>query len=237
MLMAHKGAKMFGRQELLAMPTPEGTDTHRPVAHSAIVQTLIEGLAYRNLSVVKDEYAVTDDSMRMFGFLEINIEDRGIRLGLGVRNSHDKSFALGLTVGYRVFICDNLAFHGDFMAVSKKHSKHMNIQEIVAVGLDRAQRNFEPMKRDIDAWRNCDLSDITAKSIVYDAIIGGGIDAPKHIAKFVHQHYFAPAHQEFQPRNLWSLTNAFTSAFGELDPVPQMKAAASLQPFIAQYGA
>jgi hypothetical protein len=41
------------------------------------------------------------------------------------------------------------------------------------------------MKRDIDVWRNHQLPDQAAKSIIYDAIIGGGIDAPKHIAKFV----------------------------------------------------
>jgi hypothetical protein len=29
-----------------------------------------------------------------------------------------------------------------------------------------------------------------------------------------------PAHPEFEPRTLWSLTNAFTSAFKELDPIP-----------------
>ena len=78
--------------------------------------------------------------MRMFGFLEVNIEDAGIRLALGVRNSHDKTFALGLTVGYRVFVCDNLAFHGDFMAVSRKHSKKMDVQEVIALGVDRAER-------------------------------------------------------------------------------------------------
>src|SRR3990167_7031283 len=97
-LMVHAGAKKFGRQDLLALPTPDPTDTHRPIAHSAIIQALIESLAYRNLEVVRDEYALTPDSMRMFGFLEINLEESGTRFALGVRNSHDKSFALGITV-------------------------------------------------------------------------------------------------------------------------------------------
>lgn len=235
-LMIHAGAKKYGRQDLLALPTPQPTETHKPVAHSAIIQALIESLAYRKLEVVRDEYALTPDGNRMFGFLEINIEESGIRLGLGVRNSHDKSFALGITVGYRVFVCDNLAFHGDFVAVSKKHSKNMDVIDVVSVGVDKAQRHFEPMKRDIDVWKGFELPDVQAKSIIYDAIIGGGIDAPKHVAKSVHQHYFAPVHESFFPRNMWSLSNAFTSAFNDtLDPVPQMKAAASLAPFLKQY--
>lgn len=236
--MAHVGANKLGRQELLALPSPPSTDTHQVVPHARLIQTLIESLALRNINVERDEYAVTPDGARMFGFLEINNGERGIRFALGVRNSHDKSFALGLTVGYRVFVCDNLSFHGDFMAVSKRHSKNMVIEEVIAVGVERAQRQFEPMTRQINVWKNHELPDVRAKSIIYDAIIGGGIDAPKHIAKSVHQHYFAPVHEEFHPRNLWSLSNAFTSAFNDtLEPIPQMKAAASLAPFIAQYEA
>jgi hypothetical protein len=192
-------------------------------------------LAYRNLNVVRDEYAITPDSMRMFGFLEINVEDKGIRLALGVRNSHDKTFALGLTVGYRVFVCDNLAFHGDFTAVSRKHSKNVDIQEVIAIGVDRAQRHFEPMQKQINVWREHELPDIEAKRVIYDAFIGRGIDAPQHLGKEVHRHYFAPVLEDFQPRTFWSLSNAFTSAFKELEPVPQLKAAASLAPFLKQY--
>jgi hypothetical protein len=35
-------------------------------------------------------------------------------------------------------------------------------------------------------------------------------------------------YEEFQPRTIWRLSNAFTSAFKELDPVPQFKATAKL---------
>jgi hypothetical protein len=38
----------------------------------------------------------------------------GARFALGIRNAHDKSFRLAVTVGYRVFVCENLAFSGDF---------------------------------------------------------------------------------------------------------------------------
>ena len=119
-LLTHAGATRIGRQELPALPTPEATGTHKPIPHHALVEALVESLAYRQLDIVKDEYAVSADGMRLFGFLSLNLEHAGIRLALGIRNSHDKSFSLGITVGYRVFVCDNLAFHGDFMPVTKK---------------------------------------------------------------------------------------------------------------------
>ena len=41
-----------------------------------------------------------------------------------------------------------------------------------------------------------------------------------------------PQHEEFQPRTMWSLSNAFTSAFKELEPIPQYKATAKLAGFL-----
>jgi hypothetical protein len=39
-------------------------------------------------------------------------------------------------------------------------------------------------------------------------------------------------YEEFQPRTMWSLSNAFTSAFKELEPIPQYKAIAKLAGFL-----
>ena len=55
---------------------------------------------------------------------------------------------------------------------------------------------------------------------------------PKHLARQVHDLYFEPRYDEFRPRSMWSLSNAFTSAFKELDPIPQFKATAKLGGFL-----
>ncbi len=44
--------------------------------------------------------------------------------------------------------------------------------------------------------------------------------------------YFEPIYEEFRPRTIWSLSNAFTSAFKELEPIPQFKATAKLGEFL-----
>jgi Acyl-CoA dehydrogenase, C-terminal domain len=69
----------------------------------------------------------------------------GCRFAIGLRNSHDKSFRLSCTVGVRVFVCENLAFSGDFTAVLAKHSKNFSLEDSLAIGVDRMQRNFEPI--------------------------------------------------------------------------------------------
>ena len=52
------------------------------------------------------------------------------------------------------------------------------------------------------------------------------------LARTVHDLYFEPRYEEFRPRTIWSLSNAFTSAFKELEPIPQFKAAAKLGEFL-----
>ena len=48
----------------------------------------------------------------------------------------------------------------------------------------------------------------------------------------MHDLYFEPKYEEFKPRTVWSLSNAFTSAFKELEPIPQFKATAKLGEFL-----
>ncbi len=234
-LVAHCGTKLVGRQDLIGLHTPEATDTHKPIAHERVVGALIETLGFRNLNVVEDGYAISPDGMRMFGVLALDMTGDGVRVSIALRNSHDKSFSLGVTIGYRVFCCDNLAFHGDFQTLTKKHSKNLIIEDVFSVAVDRMSRHFAPMLNQVDAWRNHQLPDASAKLIVYQAFIEQQLDVPKHLADDVHRHYFEPEHDEFKPRTLWSLSNAFTSAFKVLDPIPQFRATAKLAPFLERF--
>jgi len=149
-----------------------------------------------------------------------------------VRNAHDKSMRLAMTVGYRVLVCDNMAFSGDFTPVLAKHSKHFNLIHSLEIGVSEMQRNFEPMTKQVARWRDSQLTDVSAKLIIYQAFIEGDIDLPKHLAGPVHNLYFNPEHEEFAPRTLWSLSNAFTSALKQLDPIPQFRATAKLGGFL-----
>jgi hypothetical protein len=220
------------RDELAQVPTPGGTATHKPNPHIEVVVKLVETLGFRQIGVVREEYAVSSDGMRMFGVMDLTTGFEGCRCALGLRNSHDKSFRLSCTAGVRVFVCQNLAFHGDFTPVLAKHSKNFSIEDSFAIGVDRIQRNFEPLKRQIEEWQGRQLSTAVAKLIIYQAFIEDELEVPKHLARRIHDLYFHPQFEDFQPRTMWSLSNAFTSAFKELDPIPQYKATAKLAGFL-----
>ena len=106
------------REALALVPTPPSTATHRPIPHHEVVQALIETLGFRHIGVVQDEYAVSPDDMKIFGVLDLETEIQGCRFAIGIRNSHDKTMRLALTCGYRVFVCSNMAFSGDFTPVT-----------------------------------------------------------------------------------------------------------------------
>jgi len=220
------------REELALVPTPIGTATHKPIPHAEVVSAIVETLGFRQIAVHAEEYAVSKDGMRMFGILELQTGFEGCRFSIGVRNSHDKSMRLALTVGYRVLVCDNMAFHGDFEPVLAKHSKNLRLLETLSIGIDQMQRNFKPMVESVERWRGSQITDVTAKMIIYQAFIESELDIPKHLARPVHDLYFNPQLEEFQSRTMWSLSNAFTSALKQLEPVSQFKVTAKLAPFL-----
>jgi hypothetical protein len=75
------------------------------------------------------------------------------------------------------------------------------------------QRTFEPMHKQVEAWRRSELTAVTAKVVIYEAFVEGRLKAPKHRARTGHDLYFEPKYAAFWPRTIWSLSNAFTSAF------------------------
>src|SRR3982074_1189153 len=131
--------------------------------------------------------------MKMFGALDLATGFEACRLSIGVRNSHDKSFRLAVTVGVRVLFCDNMAFHGDFTPVLAKHSKNFSLIDTLSIGVDRMQRNFDPMQKQVEAWRESQLTDATAKLVIYQAFVEGELEVPRHLARIVHENYFNSA--------------------------------------------
>src|SRR5262245_28489376 len=197
--------RKISRDELALIPTPEATRTHQPVPHDEIVQALIETLSFRHIGVLKDEYAVSSNGMKMFGVLDLESGFEGCRFSIGIRNSHDKSFRLAVTVGVRVLVCDNMAFSGEFTPVLAKHSKNFSLQDSLCLGVDRMQRNFEPMKKQVEQWRESQIPDVTAKLIIYRAFVEGELDVSTSLMALVHRNYFQPIYEEFTARSFWSL--------------------------------
>ena len=82
-----------------------------------------------------------------------------------------------------------------------KHSKHVSLEDSLAIGVDRIQRNFGPLKQQVEEWQALQLSTASAKLLIYQAFIEDELGFPKHLACRVHDLYFQPVHEEFQAEN------------------------------------
>jgi hypothetical protein len=67
------------------------------------------------------------------------------------------------------------------------------------------------MRKQVEFWQRSDLTDVTAKVVIYEAFVEGKLEAPKHLARTVQDLNFEPKYDEFRPRPIWSLPNAFNS--------------------------
>src|SRR5437660_9491367 len=210
-LVAHCGTSKVSRDELKLIPAPEGTRTFKPIPHYEIVEALVEALGFRYIGVVRDEYAVSPDGMKMFGVLDLETAFDGCRFAIGIRNANDRSMRLGLTVGIRVFVCDNLSFQGEFTPVLAKHSKNFSIVDSLAIGVDRIQRNFDPLRQQVETWRSHQITDEQAKLVIYRAFIESELSDHRTLARDVRRNYFEPAHAAIATRQLASPAHAFTS--------------------------
>jgi hypothetical protein len=158
-------------------------------ASLSVVESLVETLSHRHIGVVDEELAVSSDAMEMFGVLDLETSFAGCRFAIGIRNANNKRFWLACTVELRVFVCHNLAFRGDYTPALAKHSKRFSLEDALSIGVDRMQRNFDPMRQQVERWRAEQLSAEAAKLTIYGAFIEGDLDVPKHLARRVHELY------------------------------------------------
>src|SRR5712691_1778286 len=109
-LVAHSGAEYIDREGLKLLETPQGTDTWTPIPHYNLVQALEGQLLERGITIVKEQFAV--QKAKLFGVIDTDyaLDNEGCA-SLGIRTANDKSLALQLAIGKRIFICDNMAFH------------------------------------------------------------------------------------------------------------------------------
>jgi hypothetical protein len=120
-LMLHAGANAISYDDLRAVKTPDGTESHIPVPHHEIVELMRYTLGFHQHEIAEEHHAVTPDGTRYFGLLSLRSPYSEYTDTLGLRNSHDKSFPIGIAFGSRCFVCDNLAFIGDHV-IRRKHT-------------------------------------------------------------------------------------------------------------------
>ena len=120
-LVLHRGAQEVCYDALQALETPPATPSHVPLPHVDLVKMVKYALGYYGHEVTEEHHATTEDGLRYFGLLTLQSPYGPYTDTVGLRNSHDKTFPIGIAFGSRTFVCDNLAFIGDHV-IRRKHT-------------------------------------------------------------------------------------------------------------------
>lgn len=82
-LCAHEGASKLSRVQLTTVLPPDPTDTFKPITHAELIHNVLDGPSYRHINVVRDEYAISNDGMKLFGVLDLETTFDEARFSLG----------------------------------------------------------------------------------------------------------------------------------------------------------
>ena len=120
-LMLHTGGEPIAYANLRTLPVPAATNSHVPIPHHAVVDMVKYSLGFFGHELLEEHHATTPDGMNYFGVLSLRSPYGDYTDMVGLRNSHKKQFPIGIAIGSRVFVCDNLAFNADHV-IKRKHT-------------------------------------------------------------------------------------------------------------------
>jgi hypothetical protein len=223
------GQRVNTLQELDLIPVPEQTRTYRPVPHphAELVRFIRkvgdDMLTTRGYEHRLDQYGVAAEGRRFFGISTYTPEDGGdLGLCIGYRNSYDKSMSVGVALGASVFICDNLALSGE-ITILRKHTKGVweALQEMAITSIYRAGTRFRQVQADAQALKALPLERQQGYRLL-GGLFGEDVLSVRQLVKAAEQ-WDKPVHEDFQPRNAWSLYNACTEALKTSNPMSIME--------------
>ena len=174
-LIAHVDTSRATRQQVIDVPTPDRTKTWGVIGHGQLVDTLTEAVDHAGFRVVNEDYSLSRDGGKLFGAFTLDRASGELAWMIGFRNSVNKSMALGITAGTRVFVCDNMAFSGSFIQF-RKHTGGLDMEHLQELA-NNAVGEMEARLKGFESWhtslKNYDLSRQDKEALTIRAVEQG----------------------------------------------------------------
>src|SRR5712691_4667091 len=173
-LVSHVDTDLDSRAELRALPAPEATRTFKSIPHVELVDMLEIVLQQNQIRIEDERFALRRGGSVLFGVLQLAYgESPDGRAALGLRTANNKTMSIQLCAGLSVFVCDNLAFRGDMIALRRKHTSGLNLRIELAGAVLRFQEHFGRLADEVEPLKERDLPDVEAKAMIHDAFASG----------------------------------------------------------------
>ena len=209
--------KFVSRDEVALVPTPAGTGSWKPVPHAEVIDAVIEVVKAHQWTILEEQFGLAREGQKMFGMMRINKSNSSDwSRCIGLRNSHDKSFAVGLSAGVSVTVCSNLAFGGTTV-IKRRHTSRLELAGLVEAAIEDLENEFLILETVLEDLRVIYLrNDDEARSRIVRAAELGAINSCDIIP--VYREFKNPRHPEFAEQNRYSLLNAFTEVIKKYTP-------------------
>lgn len=175
------GRNFVSEAEVIAVPDVPFTRTHHPIHHREVIRVVKDALGFIGLDIVKQEFVLAAEGMQMFSVWDLDSGTPEIRWSIGIRNSLNRSMALGITAGTRVLVCDNMAFSGEYLCM-RKHTSGLTDDELGFLAF-KTMRQMVPRLRAFQNWheslRNYPLTEDAAKILLVEIMANNVIPASK----------------------------------------------------------
>lgn len=209
-----KGTYRTSLDHVLEIDAPVPTETWHPIAHRDMVSLVTGSLERNGLTIEGADWCLAGPTgvERMLGVLTLgstrfNHDD--FAMSLGIVNSINKTDRAVILGGERVFVCGNLCFSGEFTVAHKHTSRVMDhLPSMIDDGIREYCSRFIDREREIEWFKDRTISDDEVAGTIIESIKRRAI--PVRMAEKVWDEYQTPTHDEFSPRTVWSLQNAYT---------------------------
>jgi hypothetical protein len=207
--MLHAGAQPIDYSNLCSLVTPEGTATHSPLAHFRIVDMLRHSLGFYGHEISKEDFGISPDGARFFGLLALKSPYGDYTDTVGLRNSHDKTFPIGVAFGSEVFVCDNLAFSAETV-IKRKHTPNAwrDLHGLVGGIVEGLMVARDRQAKQIENYKTVELTDAATDHAVLEMYRQGVVTITR-VPELLKE-YAKPRHAEWGERKAWTLFNATT---------------------------
>jgi hypothetical protein len=206
------GARLVEEAELADHKVPHRKGRWYPIAHHAVLMRVKEALREAGYEVQKQQLALDRDDKRFFGTLDLatNLAS-GVYLAVCVRNIVDRWFPLCFRVGWRVYLCDNLAYRSELFLAERGRGRYgeQRLAADIAEAVSRLGSFREVEGKWLRVLMEKELRPEAADSFILRAFETGIVGA--HDLPAVIREWRRPSFEEFEERTAWSLLNAFTS--------------------------
>ena len=209
--------RFVDRNEVALVETPAGTDSWKPVPHIKVIEAVSQVVKAHDWTITEERFGLAREGQKLFGVMKINkSSSTDWTRCIGLRNSHDKSFSVGLSAGISVMVCSNMAFGGT-MVIKRRHTSRIELTQLVDVAVSELENEFLILETVCEDLKVQYLkNDDEARCKIVKAAEIGAINSSDILPVF--QEFKHPQHEEFLEPTRWSLLNAFTETIKKYTP-------------------